>query len=337
MTETGVFQILLKNEKPEGFNGNVSYSKHQPEAAKIIAKNLTEIIYQSYKRNSCDSRSKRQQILGFINNLCVIPEQHNYDDYMTCALKQLNKNFISIKDADLKNNIASDLKAYTSNIFENSVQQYYLKKVKLKEKKLKAIDNINKRNLESLDKKYHLEVPKKYFFEHNETLIKKLLGSGNTSLTESVYDVKSTYHRDKLVKLAYSMINTKQYDMLNKILSSMLDVSDLNKAEKSLLRYIWSQDYESTHLYIQEYIDMFHFISEQTLIKKATHLIELSDEQDVHQYLSDLENDADIIKLRKICQKDHIYYLKLKSLLYELYCISFCNENVLRLSDIIVF
>ncbi|XP_028131099.1 uncharacterized protein LOC114326837 [Diabrotica virgifera virgifera] len=335
MTEAGVFQILLKNEKPEGFN--VNYAKHEPEVAKIIAKNLTDIIYQSYKRNSCDSRSKRQQILGFINNLCVIPEQHNYDDYMSCALKQLNKNFISIKEADFNSNIASDLEAYTRNIFEKGVQEYYLKKVKLKEKKLKAIDTINKRNLENLHKKYHLEVPKKYFFEHNETLIKKLLGSRNTSLTESVYDVKSTCDRDKLVKLAYSMVNTKEYDMLNKILSQMLDFSDLNNAEKYLLQYIWSQDYESIHLYIQGYIDLFHFISEQTLIKNATHLIELSDEQDVHQYLSELENDNDIIKLRMICQKDHVYYLKLKSLLYELYCISFCNENVLKLSDVIVF
>lgn len=64
MTEAGVLNILLKNEETKGYH--FDYPKQQSETVKVVARNLTDIIYESYKRKSCASTSKRYQVLvGF--------------------------------------------------------------------------------------------------------------------------------------------------------------------------------------------------------------------------------------------------------------------------------
>lgn len=77
----------------------------------------------------------------------------------------------------------------------------------------------------------------------------------------------------------------------------------------------------------------FFFILERIVLKHATHIIKLNDELEVQHYLKGLEENKEILKLKMDCRKRIDVYLRLKQVLYELYCFSFCNENVLKLCD----
>ncbi|CAH1111927.1 unnamed protein product [Psylliodes chrysocephalus] len=338
MTEAGVLNILLKNEETKGYH--FDYPKQQSETVKVVARNLTDIIYESYKRKSCASTSKRYQVLKFINTVCKIPDQHEYEDYMKCGVKQVKDYFPNIENEAvtiLAKEIALDLRKY-DNIQEKFSRHYSMKHAREKEKQ-KQIDFINEKKQEKLNKKYQLVAKRKYTFEPNENLINKILGIDHlgTSLDSNIIkkEIKSVEDRDTQIKFAYAMLNTGQIDILTRIFDRISKYKVLIKTERNFLQYIWSTQNDNI-LNLGEHIDIFYFLLEETLLKHAMKLLEAEDNQEVCKYFMNLENDCDIIKIRKICKNDYNCYLKLKTLLFELYCISYCNENVMKLSDVII-
>lgn len=81
--------------------------------------------------------------------------------------------------------------------------------------------------------------------------------------------------------------------------------------------------------------EKFPLILERLVLKYATEILHLKEDTEVYQYFIDLENDKNFRKVRKVCSENTILCKTMKSLIYVLYCHSFCNENVLKLIDFI--
>lgn len=76
----------------------------------------------------------------------------------------------------------------------------------------------------------------------------------------------------------------------------------------------------------------YFFILERILLKHANYILKLNDEFKVQHYLKENE---EVMKLKINQLKTKDVYFKIKQILYELYCFSFCNANILKLSDAI--
>lgn len=75
----------------------------------------------------------------------------------------------------------------------------------------------------------------------------------------------------------------------------------------------------------------FFFVLERLILKNAIFILKCNNKVEICHYLKE---DEQLQKLISICQRQLNIYFKIKQLIYELYCFSFCNENILSLCDI---
>ncbi|XP_056639984.1 uncharacterized protein LOC130447278 [Diorhabda sublineata] len=330
MTETEIFQILLKGEI------DIDFPKQRSEAINVIAEKLTDIIYESYQNGSNNSTTNnRIKTLKFINKICQIRLHHSYENYMKCSLKEIKKSFDTVESEVMINfnkNIADDLKKYRDNVFYKNVDEYYTRKIEKEKAYARKRGMIDEDMREKLGKKYHMQVRKKYSFGTNKKHLKKLLESESCDNQKNEEDVCDS---DKIVKLGYTMLNLGKMDILERIIQWISYVDKFNESERKFLRYIWTSQICSVDIFIEKNLDIFYFIIEETLLKCTTHLLGLEQEEDIRRYLSELENECSFRRIKKICGVHLNCQLKLRTLLYELYCMSFCNANVLKLCELI--
>lgn len=81
-------------------------------------------------------------------------------------------------------------------------------------------------------------------------------------------------------------------------------------------------------------LESFFFVLERIIIEHATSILQFTNENEVLLYMDALKKNREIIVLQKYCDKRRDIYLKLKKIIFELFCLSFCNENVLKLCTV---
>ncbi|CAG9861196.1 unnamed protein product [Phyllotreta striolata] len=333
MTEGNVFKILLQKEK---LDYDFDCPKQQLETVKLISKNLSEIIYETYKHKSLASSSKRYQILKFINNVCVIPDNHEYEDYTKCILKQLNEKGARFKNEEVTN-FAEELTSDLENYENNRSLRYYTRKINREREKRRKIDILNEKMQEKLSNKSLLEVKKRYIFEPNEILMKKILGINDVdkSLSDRFRNIANQENRNTDITLSYALLNMGETDLLENIFDKISKHKNFINSERNFLRYTWITQNKSSAFFVQRYINAFYFLLEETILKQASDLLGIESQDEADEYFTNLRNNGDILKLREVCKYDYNCYLKLKTLLFELYCLSYCNENIIKLIEFI--
>ncbi|KAJ8972448.1 hypothetical protein NQ314_000181 [Rhamnusium bicolor] len=261
MTETRIFEILLRNHKNEDYN--FDYPKLQEEAVNIASKTFTDIIYNTLKQKSLASSIKRGKCLEVI--------------------KQMDQ--------------------------------------------------------EKLDLKFNIQVRRNFsYYETNETLIRNLLNDDKQLENKPVINkIETTEFREKQVKLAYALINIKNKEdiyLIEKILIRMSRYAKLEEFEVNFLQYVFTLE-DETIIPTDLIFEKFPFLLERLILKYSANILCLNEEIDVDLYFINLEDDKKIAKIRTLCKQNTLIHHKLRSLIYELYCYSFCNVNVLKLLDFI--
>lgn len=97
--------------------------------------------------------------------------------------------------------------------------------------------------------------------------------------------------------------------------------------------YINVSQFTDTDLDITESLQRnFFFVLERIVLKHAIKIVKFHHDLDVQHYL---EDNKEIKTLTIICSKQLDMNFRIKQMLYELYCFSFCNANVLKLCNVI--
>ncbi|XP_023016696.2 uncharacterized protein isoform X1 [Leptinotarsa decemlineata] len=337
MTEMQIFKILLKEG---GNNKTFDYPKQQKDSADIIAKNLTNIIYDSLKQKSSASNIKRRNVLKFLNIISEVKEQHSSaDDWIQTCLSKIRKTFENVEVCKLLNECNDEFRSFSSNTFpDNMIKYHEMKNIKRKKKK-KYLDFIKERDQLRLNSKYDIQVVKKIsHYEVNENLIKSF--AQQTDKTSKIVNTsfpQQTDDREKQIKLAYALLNVENRadGILEGILFRLASYTVLTNYEQTFLQNLFDTGY-CLDTKIAPFMDLFFFVLEKIILEHATNLVCKENELDVCQYYVNLEGDYKFLRLREICRKNDTVGLKLKTLIYELYCMSCCNENVLKLIDLIL-
>lgn len=76
----------------------------------------------------------------------------------------------------------------------------------------------------------------------------------------------------------------------------------------------------------------FFFILEGNVLRHAIKILKFGHEFEVRHYL---EDNKEVKRLANICHERIEINFRIKQMLYELYCFSFCNVNILKLCNVI--
>ncbi|KAG5899579.1 hypothetical protein JTB14_022909 [Gonioctena quinquepunctata] len=306
MTENQIIQILLK----EGRNSTnyFDYPKVQKEAVNIIAKNITDIIYESLKLKSSSSNSKRRDILKFLNSICEVREQHTNPTEFGKYLIGEQKTIKCTKSAEVEEligNCKNELENQNHTSMCANVLKYYEKKNAMQKRKFKCIEFIKERDQVKMDSKYNIHILDGY--------------------------------REKQIKYAYALLNMdiEVDSILEEILNRLSSYEELERYEQTFLQYMFAMGGIFSEN-VMKLLKPFFFVVEEIVLAFALELLNKENELDVCQYFVDLEGNERFLRLRNLCRSDDVIYLKLKTLIYELYCMSYCNKNILKLCDFII-
>ncbi|CAH1129754.1 unnamed protein product [Ceutorhynchus assimilis] len=320
---------------------NFEFPALQNEAVELISNNITDIVYTSLKQKSTASSTKRCNLLKLLCKISETPESHLTENHYKVYLKQYEEKFCKSNDLEavvnLITTISKELEDITGSLHKD-VLDFYRRKNKRRAEKAKRIEFIQKMDQEKSD----MHVPRNIsHYLTSESLIDDLLKENqNKNVNESleINNFNSRVYRQKQAQFCYAIVNIGKDDkkILESVLNKLTTYNLLERFEIRMLTDLWLMG-ESNNLDLSAFITKkFPFIIEKIILNCCTDILKLTDSAQVSKYFTDLDQNPHIIKLRDVCTKNLAFYCKLKNIIFELYVLSECNENVYRFCDYII-
>ncbi|XP_018560941.1 uncharacterized protein LOC108903300 [Anoplophora glabripennis] len=334
MTEGRIFEILLENNKNEDYT--YDYPKLQTEATNIAAEKFTEIIYETLKQKSTASQLKRANILKYIHTTCRVKQCHLDENSYECFLRILRKSLDSNEPEDvsqLMRDVNYELENDVPTDLADKVVDFYKRKDYKQKERIKKLEFINKMSQEKLDMKLNMQIRRNFsYYETSENVIRNLIGrSQPLENKSSMLQTHTVEYREKQIKFCYALLNLRNSDLclIDTILHRLSTYKKLEEFEINFLLYLWSTEGEILN-FASLVPEKFPLVLERLILKYATEILQLKEDSDVYQYFTDLKDNKKLAKVRKACAENVVLNKTMKSLIYELYCYSSCNKNVLN-------
>ncbi|XP_060533834.1 uncharacterized protein LOC132706498 [Cylas formicarius] len=312
-----IFNLLLNSRD------SFDYPQLQRDAVDSISANLTDAIYDSLKQKSVGSTSKRTNLLKFVNIVCETREVHFGQKDYKLFLEVFREKQSYHENVDLEEfarEAADEFNTLIPSSFSARLCEFYQRKNEKQRNKVRSLEFIKGKDQCRLDSlNLGMQVFKNFLpYETKRDLINELLR------TKEGEPVQNSVNEEKG--------DLEDLESLGIILPKLSRYETLEPFEINFLTFLFIQEG-----YLAKYsdyvIENFPFLTEKILIRSCKEIIKLKEDREVVNYFENLEFDPRVKRIRSICSKDRIFYCSCKSLIYQLYCYSYCNKNILKLHD----
>ncbi|CAH0549439.1 unnamed protein product [Brassicogethes aeneus] len=328
MTESRIFELILKNNTEIT---DYSFAKLNRDSVRVISSKFAEVIYETLKQKSKNSAIKRINILKFLNNLCVVNESHLHKESYSYHVNKIKCRY---KKYDILEDIRSDLNGLNVDLRGEILKCSDRRNYKDRRKHLENIKKFDEEKINLHFKKPLLLTKKVSCCKTSKVLVQSLFGEEEIRNVDKkvIHDVE---YRRKQIKFGYSVTNLQIKDFSEIVFIIFNELKSYGKLEMFECEFIeYTFNNCDKNKVVNFIILNFPFAYEKITIKLCKNILKCQNEQEINNFFTDLGDNKHYKLIQNICLENIELTYKIKSIIYELFCYSYCNENVLRFCNL---
>ncbi|XP_050315564.1 uncharacterized protein LOC126750104 [Anthonomus grandis grandis] len=244
MNENAAVENVLLNLLAAG-ETNYEFPTLQRDAAALVAKNFTEIIYSTLKQKSASNSSKRSNLLKLINLTCQTPEIHLCNDQYKLYLHTFKVELSAEPTRNLVDKISKELNDIPLDL-QTEVSEFFKRKNGRRRNVVQKQELIRQMDQDSLPEGFGSGYSRNVLsYETSQSLVNELLKTKQLDhkTKKITLNTNTEDYRKKQVQFCYALVNLSnsysEIKILQEVLGKIADYQWLEKFEWQLLEDLW--------------------------------------------------------------------------------------------------